>query len=148
MAKPLPTAAEVAAKWSARAAGATAEYKQNAARADWAGPAGTQGAVNYKTEVIKAANEGRYGAGVRKAGNAKYVAGINEKGDRYGSGVTTAGAINNMSSGMQPVLGDIQTALTQLPARGPRGAATNYDRSRKVGETLNKGRVNRLTGGR
>jgi len=99
---------------------------------DWA--ANTANAeANYKEGVTRAATAGRFGAGVKKAGTAKWQKAAIEKGTvRFGPGV--AMAQGDYEAGFEPYHRGIQS-LT-LPARYPRRDPRNLARVAAVAKAL------------
>ena len=130
MAIKVPSAGDVAGKWKRRVDGAGEDYKRGVEdpAVDWEGP--TLAAEDtYKEAVIKAANEGRQGKGVRAAGNTKWKKNTTEKGpDRWRSGVAVAEP--DYQEGMGKVLNAIGGVT--LPKRYPAGDDRNIDRVRAV----------------
>lgn len=115
-----------AAKWSARASVATGDYTSGVQnpRRPWA-EAAAAGAENYKAGVIAAANEGRFGAGVRMAGNQRWTENTQLKGpSRFAEGVSQGAPA--WERGFKPY----QEAISklQLPPRGPKGSPGNLQR--------------------
>ena len=138
-------ASQSAAKWARRAGNAGPEYEAGvrSPRKDWA----TETAAaedRYKSGVTKAANEGRFGAGVRNAGTSKWAAGAIAKGpQRYSEGVQLAeGAYQK---GFAPYADVIRN--TQLPERKEKGNPANIDRVRKMAEALHQKKIS-MKGGR
>jgi hypothetical protein len=100
---------------------------------------------NYKVAVTAAAQAGRQGAGVRKAGNAKWKRNIDRKGGaNYQTGVTGAG--QDWATGSQPYQQAV--ASLTLPPRGAKNSAENYRRGQMVGDTQFKLRQAMLGGTR
>jgi hypothetical protein len=134
--KPL---ARVADKWERRAQGAGEDYKygvENTTK-DW-GAAAAAAEPNYKQGVTAAANAGRYGAGVKRAGTPRWRTHAVEKGtQRYGPGVSVAKPDYTKNFG--PFLEQI--SRTDLPPRGPRGADQNFNRVAAVGRPLHQLRI-------
>jgi len=126
----VPSSSDVAAKWKGRVDIAGEDYKRGVSdpSVDWEGP--TAAAEDtYKEGVIKAANEGRFGRGVRDAGNTKWRNNTTEKGpDRWRGGVAVAQPA--YQKGMEPVLSAISGV--SLPKRYPAGDERNIDRVRAV----------------
>jgi len=113
-------------KWQRRASVATPDYQAGiqTPRRDWAeATAASEG--NYKAGVTAAANAGRFGAGVKKAGSEAWKAGALAKGPaRYAEGVTLA--VQNWQAGFQPYQQAI--SAVSLPPRGPTGSPQNLQR--------------------
>lgn len=121
-------------KWSRRASAASGDYLSGveAPRRPWAASA-AEGEQNYKVGVIASANAGRYGKGVKKAGDEKWRAGASVKGPgRYAEGVNVGKG--DWQSGFAPYHSAISSLV--LPARGPKGAAQNIQRVAAVATTL------------
>lgn len=137
--KPLDQSATT---WERRSSAASADYVLGTTnpRRPWA--ASTLAAEgNYKAAVVAAANAGRQGKGVQRAGDAKWHAGIARKGEaNYVTGVTGAGA--DWSRGFAPSQAAI--AALQLPPRAARGTPSNNQRSIVVGAALHAVRLARI----
>ena len=128
------SAAETREKWQRRVGQAEPDYTAGVSDpgVDWEGP--TKGAeANYKEAVVKAANEGRFGRGVSKAGNEKWRRKTTEVGPaRWASGVSAAG--EDYDKGMAPVLSAIAGAT--LPTRYPSGDERNIERVRAMNKAV------------
>lgn len=125
-----------AEKWQRRAAVAGEDYKAGVEnpRTPWA-KASTDAAANYTAGVTAAAQQGRFAAGVAKAGDAAYRQGALEKGPgRYVEGVSLAG--NRWQDGFKPY-GDLIRS-TQLPPRGPKGSPANLQRVAVIAQGMRK----------
>lgn len=132
----VPTVSRVAAKWARRAASAGQEYSEGVTMTpkSWAGAA-KAAENNYKQGVTAAANAGRFGRGIDKAGDAKWKKNATEKGPaRFAQGVSVAEG--DYSAQVAPYLEAI--SRTDLPARGPRGSEANYQRVAAIGKALNQ----------
>lgn len=120
------------AKWANRSAAASGEYAQGVAspRRSWS--AATEAAADVHAQAMQEAiAEGRFAKGVRKASDAAWSQGVQNKGrTRYSQGVTVAQ--NKYSSGFAPFAAALG-AVTLSP-RGPKGQ--NYGRTQEVGEAL------------
>jgi hypothetical protein len=130
----VPSVSRVAAKWARRAASASGEYEEGvrSTTRSWAA-ASAAGEANYKTAVTAAAGAGRYGKGVQRSGDTKWKKNTVEKGPmRFAQGVQVGEA--DYSSQIAPYLDVI--SKTDLPARGPKGAEANYNRSATIGKAL------------
>lgn len=130
-------------KWQRRAAVAGQDYQQGVQnpRTSWA--AASQAAeTNYKAGVVAAANAGRFGVGVKRAGDEGWRNGALSKGpSRFAEGVSLA--VGDWQRGFQPYQEGI--AALSLPARGPRGSAQNLARVAAVAQ-LNRQIKERLMG--
>lgn len=141
--KPIGAASE---RWERRSAQAAQDYVEGSRspKRPWA-ESTLAAESNYKAAIISAANEGRQGAGVRKAGNAKWSRNIERKGAaNYATGVVGAG--QDWAGAVTPYQQAI--ANVSLPPRGPKGSAANYSRVQIVGDTQNKLRKAMLSGQR
>lgn len=128
--------AVIATKWATVTPQRTADYEAGIRnpRRDWARGA-LAAADNYKTAVIKAANDGRYSAGVTRAGTPKWQENSLSKGtQRWGPGVTLGETAYR--EGFAPFREAI--ARVTLPPRFPRGDARNLERTRVIAEALSK----------
>ncbi len=137
---------ESAGRWERRSSAAAADYVRGTdnPKRPWA-ESTLAAEANYKAAIIAAANAGRQGAGVRKAGNAKWKSAIDRKGSaNFQTGVTGAG--QDWAAGSRPF--QMAVANVTLPARGAKGSAQNYQRVQMVGETQNKLRQAMLSGNR
>jgi len=130
----------ISAKWSTRAQAAGPDYTAGvkAPRNDWAQNT-TAAASAWQQGVSDAMSNGRFARGVSAAGTAKWQNGaINKGATRYPQGV--AGGQTAYSNGFAPYLQVI--ASLNLPARGPRGSASNGQRSQAVADALHQKKVN------
>ena len=130
---------QVVAKWKRKVAGASEDYRDGVMnpKADWATETG-KAEGRYKTGVTQAANEGRFGKGVARAGTEKWNEGAMEKGiSRWPEGV--AMAEDEYRSGMGDVLNTISSVT--LPAKGPKGDPRNYERVKAIGDALHKKKI-------
>ena len=131
----------ISAKWKRRVAGAQQDYKDGVTNTqkDWQGLT-AQANANYKAGVQAAVTADRFLSGVNKAGTAKWRTNAASKGPaRWSEGCQLAG--DAYASGFAPYQAVI--ANTTLPARGPRGATQNYNRSQVLGQALNAARTGR-----
>lgn len=138
----VPPIGAVAAKWRKRVEGASDDYRNGvqARGASW-GAAASAASGSFKTAISAADIEARYKNGVSGAAQAKYLKRATMVGpDRFAQAAPIAEP--DFSSGVQPYLQAI--ASVDLPARGPRGSAQNYNRVKPIGDALSKLR----TGGR
>ncbi len=126
--------ATVRAKWQGRVSIAGPDYEAGVSdpSVDWEGP--TKAAEStYKEAVVKAANEGRYGRGVSRAGNAKWRDKTVSVGPgRWNEGVNKGG--DAYDKGMGPVLSAIGGAT--LPKRYPAGDDRNLERVRAMNKAV------------
>jgi hypothetical protein len=139
MAIKVKSAAEVADKWASQTPGRQAYYQSGAAAAggDW-----ETNTVNAKANFVAGIQAGNIGqmfvGGVKAAGASKYVRKVNDVGaGRFSQGVT-AGK-QDYASGIEPMLSTI--ASVTLPARAPRGSASNLARVAAVATALHTKRL-------
>lgn len=120
-----------AAKFTNNGAAAQQTYVQNAAAAGQHWQDNTAAAEgNYVQGVQAAASRGAFGKGVAKAGAAKYSKQVQAVGGaRFADGITKAAPA--WQAGFGAIAQQVQN--TQLPARGPRGSAANYQRAAAMG---------------
>jgi hypothetical protein len=127
---------QVGEKWQRRAGAAVQDWVGgiNNPREDWA--SATQAAAsNWEQGVQRAIAGQKFERGVSEAGTQKWQRGARTKGAaRYPQGITAARS--DYESAMQDVFNVIES--TQLPPRGPRGSAQNFERSRIMGQALNR----------
>lgn len=133
MAKPVPTASEVAKKWVKRAENAGDDLVAGAKAATWKAEA-VAGEDNFKKAMQDVISKERRKKGIEKVSDEEWRGGIEKNKDRYGQGVKNSES--KMESGMEPVLNDIKAELANLPKRGPKGSAANFDRSKQLGMKL------------
>jgi len=135
----IKSAAEIAAKWARVTPQRVGDYEQGVRNptTDWA--QATEAAEdNYKTGVTKAAQEGRFGAGVKKAGTGKWQRKTLEKGpNRFAEGVAISEP--EFQAGFDPFRETI--ANTVLPPRFPKGDPRNIDRVKVMAAALRKKKV-------
>ncbi|HEY4659264.1 MAG TPA: hypothetical protein VIH11_07135, partial [Gemmatimonadaceae bacterium] len=126
------SAVSSADKWARRAAAASGDYSTGVEQSpvDWAAAtAGAQG--SYDQGVQDAIARKAFSKGATAKGTAGWKRATTEKGPmRFSQGVGIGQP--DYQAGVGPFLDVI--AGTDLPPRGPRGAAGNYQRSQKLGE--------------
>lgn len=121
-------------KWTRRASVAGEDYRKGveSPRTPW-DQAAAAAAQSYQQGVTAAATSGRFAAGVRKAGNAKWQRNSAAKGpNRFAEGVSLA--VGEWQAGFQPYQSAISSL--QLPARGPAGSPQNLQRVTAVATAL------------
>lgn len=125
---------QASAKWAGRAAAASGDYAtgvQNP-KVPWSSAA-QAGEAAYKDGVTKAANAGRYGKGVKAAGDEKWRKGATLKGPgRYAEGVNIGK--DDWAKGFGPYHSAISSLV--LPPRGAKGAAQNIQRVAVIATAL------------
>lgn len=121
-------------KWSRKSAVSSGDYQagvQNP-RKPWAESA-LNAENNYKSGVIQAANAGRYGSGIKSAGNSKWQERSVQVGPgRFAEGVQVAQ--KDWEAGFKPYHATI--ASLTLPPRGPKGSPQNLQRVQAVATAL------------
>lgn len=135
----MKTAQQASEKWVSRSGQASGDYVQGATETtkDQSALAAAAEGI-YKTAVIEAANAGRFGAGVRKAGKQKWLEGVTRKGaNRFAEGVASAQSSYVEESAR---FDGARRAADALP-RGPRGSAGNLQRVAAVANALRAVRV-------
>lgn len=123
-------------KWQSRAQNAVQDWISGieSPREDWA-QAAAAAAQNWEAGVQRAAAGRKFERGVSSAGTQKWQRKARQKGTaRYPQGIQAAR--QDYEAAMQPVLQAIESV--QLPPRGPRGSAQNFERSRLMGMALNR----------
>lgn len=133
-------------KWNRRASVAGADYERGVQnpRRSWAQAAQASDAV-YRQAVTAAANAGRYGAGVRRAGEEAWRQGAVTKGvTRFPEGVAVS--VGKWQEGFAPYQQAIQ-AIT-LPDRGAKGSPANLQRVAAIAQSLRQVKERQLGGGR
>jgi len=121
-------------KWSRRASVAGEDYLAGVRepRQAWDDAAVASEPI-YKAAVVAAATAGRFGKGVRKAGNKKWQDGAISKGpSRFSEGVALAKPA--WEAGFAPFHRVIETI--SLPARGPKGSPQNLQRVSAIATAL------------
>jgi hypothetical protein len=129
--KPIEQSAD---KWQRRAAVAGEDYRKGveSPRTPW-DTASSAAAGSYQQGVTQAAAQGRYAAGIRRAGAGKWQRNSMAKGpNRFAEGVQLA--VGEWQTGFAPY----QTAISglQLPPRGPAGSPQNLQRVTAVATAL------------
>lgn len=139
MAIKVKSADEVARKWAEVTPGRSTYYEANAvpAGSDWETNTKNAGAA-FKAGISAGNIQAMFVGGVAKAGAAKYSRKVKDVGvARFGQGVSAA--VDDFKSGVSPMLDEI-SKLT-LPARGPRGDASNVNRVTAIMTALHKKRL-------
>lgn len=117
----MPAVRENPKKWARNSSQAGPSYLQGTEdpKVPWE-DAAEAAEPTYVSQVQAAIAEGRFGKGVKKAGNAKYKAGAKEKGaPRYTRSVQLPSSQENYSKGFKPFADRIRA--TELTPRGPKG---------------------------
>lgn len=133
--KPIPTAEEVAKKWVRRAENAGDDLVAGVKSATWKAEA-IAGEDNFKTAMQDVISKGKRKKGIEKASDDQWKSGVEQNVARYGQGVRDSEG--KMSKGMAPVLADIKAEIPNLPKRGPKGSAANFERSKDLGMKLHE----------
>lgn len=101
-------------------------------RTPWS-EAAVAGEANYKAGVTAAASAGRYGKGIKAAGEDTWKKGAITKGPgRFAEGVALAKG--DWESGFSPYRAAIEAV--KLPPRGPKGSPQNVQRVAAMATTL------------
>lgn len=131
----VPSIGVAAERWSRRSSAAGMDYQRGveSTQKDWQQAAGAAEG-SYKTGVTAAANAGRFGRGITRAGTQKWRRKTLENGvPRFSQGVLTAQP--DYQAGFAPFLEAI--SRVDLPPRGPAGSPQNYQRVQPIGQALN-----------
>jgi hypothetical protein len=137
MAKPVtPDASRVAAKWVRRAGSSSQDYTDGAATTSKSQSANARAAKQLWVQQMTATTtHDRWARGLERSGDDGWRAGVREKGAaRYGAGVATSEA--KFGSRITRILSTIASA--EIPPRGLPGSDGNFQRSRIIGQQLNK----------
>jgi len=132
---------EIAEKWSRVTPQRTEDYEKGvkSPTKDWAASA-KAAEESYKQAVVKAAQEGRFGKGVSKAGTGKWQSKASTKGvDRWGPGVQMAR--QDYEAGFAPYAEAIKTI--SLPPRYPKGDPRNIERVVAIARALRAKKLGR-----
>lgn len=132
----------VASKWTNRAVAASGDYRTGVETTtrDWAAAA-VASQANYEQGVQEAISRKAYGKGVTTRGTSGWKVATTEKGPgRFAQGVQVGQG--EYRSQVGPYLDVI--AGTDLPPRGPRGSAGNYQRVQRLGEALRAAKTKRV----
>ena len=123
-------------KWQRRASVAAPDYQAGVQNPRQAWDVATKNAeANYRQGVTQAATEGRFGKGVSRVGNEKWLKGATVKGPaRFVEGVNVGAP--NFQDRINQVLTTIEGVT--LPPRGPKGSPANYNRVTPIGEALRR----------
>jgi hypothetical protein len=132
------TAAEIAKKWGDVTPGKSTYYEAETPKASATWEANTKLAKGtYKAAVADVKISDRFEGGV-KGKAAKFARKVTDVGiARFGPGVSAA--VGDMETGFTPYQGILATI--EVPDRGPRGAVTNYDIVKKIGDPLHAKRL-------
>lgn len=132
---------KIAEKWARVTPTRTADYDQGIRnpRRDW--QQATEAAeTTYKSEVTKAANEGRFGKGVKRAGTQKWQQKTIDKGvNRWGPGVAVAEP--DFAAGYEPIRQAI--AAVNLPPRRGKMDPANFQRVQLVAKAAHEAKTKR-----
>ncbi len=130
---------EIAEKWRRVVPGRTEDYRRGVEdpKVDW--ETATKAAEDrYRTGVTEAAAQGRFGAGVAKAGTAKWKDRATKLGPRrWSEGVGIAAP--DYERGFGPYRDVIER--TVLPEKFPKGDPRNYERVLAMGTALHELKV-------
>ena len=139
MALKVKSAEEVSKKWGEVTPGRSVYYESGAVTSggDW--ETNTKNAASAYKAAVSAGNiQQMFAGGVAKAGAAKYTRKVKDVGvARFGQGVSAA--VGDMKDGVAPFL-ETMAGLT-LPARAPRGDASNLNRVAAIATANHKKRL-------
>ena len=133
------SASDIAEKWGRVTPARTEDYEKGVRqpKKDWAERTKESEGI-YKEAVVRAANEGRYGKGVDKAGTEKWQRKTIDKGvDRWGPGVSLAE--KDFESGFAPYRDVIER--TDIGPRYPKGDPRNIQRVAKLATALHEKKI-------
>jgi len=136
---------KVVKKWTEEAPRRAPYYEEEtpAAAERWESEA-VGAASTYKTAVSAPDIDKRFAGGIKRVGAAKFRRKVVSVGvARYGPGITAAK--EDYDAGIDWVLAEL--AAVEVPERKPRGDPSNYERVKKIGDTLHKKRLARLGAG-
>lgn len=127
MSKTIPSAAEVAKKWSDVTPGRKAFYLDGVNKTrDWAGPT-AEAEDRFEAGIAEAISDKRFGKGVVKVGTAGWKEPTLKKGGRnWGPGVRDAGA--KYQKNFEPYLNEIKVLKENEPPKYPKGSPENLKR--------------------
>jgi len=133
------SASDIANKWKRVTPGRTEDYRLGveSPKKDWEDET-VRAEGTYKEAVIKAANEGRFGKGVKEAGTSKWKEGALLKGTlRWGPGIEMGK--DNYEKGFAPYRDVIEKVV--LPKRYPKGDPRNLERVKAIANALHKAKT-------
>lgn len=137
----------VANKWSTRAQGAVNDYKAGAASPKQSQSAAAVAAAPLWQQAVQSpAALAAFTAGLNKAGDQGWLAGVNNKGAaRYAGGITAG--LQKFTNNITPFLQAI--SAINLPPKGLRGSAQNIQRVAAIAQALHSLKLQRAgqTGG-
>lgn len=135
----MKTAQQSAAKFVSRASNASQDYADGAAQTTKDQSAAAIAAKQVYAQGVQAAiTRGAFEKGLAKSGKAGWLKGVQGKGkDRYAGGV--AESADKYAANSAP-FDTARQAAANLP-RGLKGSETNFNRSKAVGQALNKVRL-------
>lgn len=131
----MPTVRSGEDKWKRRSTQAVTDYKQGVQRPRVAWHEATRdAAANYTAGVQEAIANDRYAkAATPEASQRQQQRAATIGADRYVPGIQQSG--DAYRRGFEPYRRTIES--TELPPRGPKGSAENYQRSAAMGQALN-----------
>jgi len=135
------SAREISEKWSSVTPTRTGYYEAGvrAPKKDWQRST-LASESTYKDAVTRAAQEGRFGKGVSKAGTEKWQRkAIDIGAGRWGPGVSVAAP--DFESGYAPFRDAIEKVA--LKPRFPKGDPRNYERVKQIGDALHSLKISR-----
>lgn len=135
----MKTAAQSGEKYVTRAGAASQDYVTGARDTTKDQSAAAIAAKGiYASQIQASIARGSYEKGLQKSGKAGWLKGVEEKGgDRYAGGVASGVGKYVTESGRYD---GARNAASSMP-RGAKGSEINFNRSKAVGQALNKLKV-------
>jgi hypothetical protein len=135
----VPDVARAAAKFVRRAGEATQDYTEGVERSTKDQAANAIAARSlWEQQMSNSATKDRWARNLARAGNEGFKRGVRDKGGaRYGPGV--GASQGKYADRMGAVLSTI--SAVEIPARGLPASDGNFQRSRLIGQALNKLKV-------
>ena len=130
---------KVVNKWQSRASVASGDYKDGVTnpKRDWA-EATSLAADTWKKALTEAMGRNAFASGVKAAGTDKWKKKALAVGPtRYTEGVSAA--VDEYKKKISEVLSVLEGI--ELPARGPKGSAQNYERVKTIGDALHNYKI-------
>jgi len=138
---PVKSLDRISAKWRRQAQASQTEYSDGVAnpKADWKSQT-LNATTSWEQGVQQAVQNKRFGAGVERAGTAKWQARAMELGPaRWAEGINVAG--DAYETGFAPFRAVIER--TNLPPRGPKGSPQNLRRVEAITKALHEEKMRR-----
>lgn len=137
--------ARIQSRYRNGTADAVTTYVENARTASDRWKRNAAGAADSYDSAMRAVlSDGRWATGIDGTPASRYADGVSAAGTRYSTG--TAAASERLVNAIETNIEIIDDIADTLPERAERGAMSNYDRSRLVGQALNTARREGRTG--